>query len=145
MESNYIYLEGNFKGLQHIGIPVTNLSNSIDFYSKLGFRKILASTVNVPEENDKIQVAMMEQKGVILELYQVTEKAMEELRNRKDGHVDHIAFDVNDVDKAFLEIKGSKIKMIESEPVLLNFWKNGCKYFAIRGPDGEKLEFNQIL
>jgi lactoylglutathione lyase len=27
----------------------------------------------------------------------------------------------------------------------LPFWKNGCKYFNITGPDGERLEFNQIL
>ena len=24
-------------------------------------------------------------------------------------------------------------------------WKNGCKYFNVLGPDGERLEFNQIL
>jgi hypothetical protein len=25
------------------------------------------------------------------------------------------------------------------------FWKNRCKYFIMTGPDGERLEFNQIL
>ena len=36
-------------------------------------------------------------------------------------------------------------KVIEEAPVFLPFWKNGCKYFNITGPDGERLEFNQIL
>ncbi len=34
---------------------------------------------------------------------------------------------------------------IEAAPVKLDFWENGCMYFNILGPDGERLEFNQIL
>lgn len=139
------YLKGNFKGLQHLGIPVSNLQNSVSFYTRLGFARIMASHVEVPEENDRIVVAMMEQNNVVIELYQVTKKEQEELRKRNDGHVDHIAFDVSDVDKAFLELKMNNFDMIEDKPVFLQFWESGCKYFTVRGPDGEKLEFNQIL
>jgi len=139
------HLQDNFRGLQHLGIPVTSLQNSVRFYTSLGFKRILSSTVEVPEENDTIQVAMMKQKDVIVELYQVTENELKELRNRKDGHVDHIAFDVADVEKAYQELKLTGYEMVEERPVFLNFWERGCKYFAIRGPDAEKLEFNQIL
>jgi catechol 2,3-dioxygenase-like lactoylglutathione lyase family enzyme len=139
------FLQGNFKGIQHLGIPVTNLEASVSFYARLGFTKILSSTVEVPEENDRELVAFMEQKGIIVELYQVTRKARKELITRSDGHVDHIAFDVADVEKAFIELKGADFEMVQDRPVFLNFWEHGCKYFAIRGPDGEKLEFNQIL
>jgi lactoylglutathione lyase len=139
------YLQGNFKGFQHLGVPVTNLQVSVDFYSKLGFRRILSSSVEVPEENDRVLVAMMEQSQAVVELYQVTLKEMAELKSRKDGHIDHIAFDVADVEKAFLELKNAGFDMVEDNPVFLNFWEKGCKYFAIRGPDGEKLEFNQIM
>jgi catechol 2,3-dioxygenase-like lactoylglutathione lyase family enzyme len=139
------FLEGNFKGIQHLGIPVTNLETSVSFYTRLGFKRILASTVEVPEENDRIMVAFMEQKDIVIELYQVTLQARKELITRKDGHVDHIAFDVEDVDKAFTELKEANFEMVEDKPVFLNFWERGCKYFAVRGPDGEKLEFNQIL
>ena len=138
-------LEGNFRGLQHIGLPVTNLQVSVDYYSRLGFSRILDSRVHVPEENDNIFVAMMERSGVVIELYQVTMMQREELIGRNDGHLDHIAFDVIDIDKAYSELKNSGFTMVEKEPVFLNFWKNGCRYFAVRGPDGEKLEFNQIL
>ncbi len=138
-------LEGNFKGIRHLGIPVTNLENSVRFYTGLGFRKIHAAVVEVPEENDRELVAFMEQKGIVIELYQVTLRASQELRTRKDGHVDHIAFDVADVEKAFEDLRAASYEMVHDEPVFLKFWEQGCKYFAIRGPDGEKLEFNQIL
>jgi catechol 2,3-dioxygenase-like lactoylglutathione lyase family enzyme len=139
------YLQENFRGIQHLGIPVTNLDTSVNFYSRLGFIRILASQVDVPEENDRIEVAFMEQKGIVIELYQVTRQARKELITRNDGHVDHIAFDVADVEKAFNELKEADFEMVEDKPVFLNFWERGCKYFAVRGPDGEKLEFNQIL
>ena len=139
------FLQDNFNGLQHLGLPVSNLKASVEFYESLGFKRIMASQVDVTEENDSILVAMMERQGVIIELYQVTKKDMIELKSRKDGHVDHIAFDVADVEKAFNELKAAGFTMVEENPVFLNFWEKGCKYFAIRGLDGEKLEFNQIM
>lgn len=63
----------------------------------------------------------------------------------KDGHIDHIAFDVDDIDAAFSELKNHSFKVLEEQPVFLPYWENGCKYFTILGPDGERLEFNQIL
>ena len=33
----------------------------------------------------------------------------------------------------------------EDAPVFLQFWSKGCKYFNILGPDGERIEFNEIL
>ena len=35
--------------------------------------------------------------------------------------------------------------MIEEAPVFLHFWKKGGKYFNILDPDGERLEFNQVM
>lgn len=145
MNSDTSLLQGNFRGVQHLGIPVTDLEASVDFYTRLGFKSILSSAVEVPEENDRITVAFMEQKGIVVELYQVTLLSRKELITRNDGHVDHIAFDVADVDKAFKELKEAGFEMLEENPVRLNFWERGCKYFTIRGPNGEKLEFNQIL
>ena len=138
-------LQGNFKGIQHLGIPVTDLEISINFYARLGFTRILSSVVEVPEENDRELVAFMEQKGIVIELYQVTLRARKELITRKDGHVDHIAFDVEDVEKAYADLKEANFNMVQDKPVFLNFWENGCKYFNILGPDGERLEFNQLL
>ena len=67
------------------------------------------------------------------------------IRQRKDGHVDHVAFDVEDIDVAFETLTNAGFNVLEEQPLFLPFWKNGCKYFNITGPDGERLEFNQIL
>ena len=140
---NEILLKNNLNGLQHLGIPVTNLDHSVSFYNKLGFNHVLSA--QVPDPAGLIQVAMMKRDNVIVELYQIIGKDLEELRSRSDGHIDHIAFDVKDIDKAFGELKVAGFEIIQDEPVSLDFWDKGCKYFAIRGPNGEKLEFNQIL
>jgi lactoylglutathione lyase len=52
---------------------------------------------------------------------------------------------VSDIDEAFIELKNAGFNVIEEAPVFLPFWKNGCRYFNITGPDEERLEFNQIL
>ena len=128
---------------QHLGIPVTNLKRSEQFYEGLGFRNVMTSPF---EENGGTgQVSMMELNGMIIEIYQLPEPENAEIRTRKDGHIDHIAFDVDDIDAAFSELKSNQYQVLQPEPVFLPFWKNGCRYFSILGPDGEKLEFNQIL
>ncbi len=129
--------------LQHIGIPVTNLKNSEAFYQKLGFKNVMATTFNF--NNDTGNVAMMQQHEIIIELYQMPKAELEEIKSRKNGHIDHIAFDVDDIDKAFAVIKNMGLNVVEEQPIFLSFWKNGCKYFNIIGPNGERLEFNEIV
>ena len=116
-------LKGNLRGLQHIGLPVTNLERSKAFYSELGFLEELS-----------------------LELYQLEQEERQMIANRTDGHIDHIALDVMDIEQAYTEICAAGLEILEEDaPVFLPFWDQGVKYFTIRGPDGEKVEFNQIL
>jgi lactoylglutathione lyase len=88
---------------------------------------------------------MMKLDEMIIELYQMPERELTEIRSRKNGHIAHIAFDVDDIDTTFQMLKNNGCSVIEQQPVFLAFWKSGCKYFNITGPDGERLEFNQIL
>jgi lactoylglutathione lyase len=88
---------------------------------------------------------MMKYGDVMIELYQLPERELSGIKNRTDGHIDHIAFDVPDIDETFSTLKDAGYTILEETPVLLHFWKNGCKYFNILGPDGERLEFNQVL
>jgi lactoylglutathione lyase len=88
---------------------------------------------------------MMQSGDVIIEIYQMPELELDEIRRRQNGHVDHIAFDVDDIDAVFSELKSKHFTIVEEAPVFLPFWKHGCKYFNMIGPDGERLEFNQIL
>lgn len=129
--------------IQHIGIPVSDLKRSEAFYHRLGFENVMAAGFDY--KGSKGNMAMVQRGDMIIELYQMPEPELNEIRNRKDGHIDHIAFDVPDIDKAFAELKYASFTIVEETPIFLPFWKNGCKYFNITGPDGERLEFNQVL
>lgn len=129
--------------LQHIGIPVTDIEVSEAFYQKLGFAKVTSSAFDHNGNTGKM--AMMQLKDIIIELYQLPENDLNEIRSRNDGHIDHVTFDVSDIDQTYSAVKEASFHVLEDKPVFLPFWKNGCKYFNILGPDGERLEFNQIL
>ena len=136
-------LENNFKGIQHIGIPVTNFQKSVQFYNKLGFENVMEGQFD--HNNEIGNVRMMKRNETVIELFMMPENELAKIRKRKDGHIDHLAFDVSDVNKAFLDLKKAGFQISEMEPVSLTFWEKGCKYFNVIGPDNEKLEFNQIL
>lgn len=129
--------------LQHIGVPVTDLETSRAFYERLGFTNVMRA--GFTDGGLPGTCIMMQLNDIIIELYQLPEHALNEIRSRGNGHIDHIAFDVNDIDETFEAIKQAGLNSIEPEPVFLQFWERGCKYFNITGPDGERLEFNQIL
>ncbi len=135
----------NFKisKIQHIGIPVTNLEVSITFYQQLGFESVMESGFDY--NGGKGKVAMMQSGDIIIEIYQMPEAELLEIKARGNGHVDHVAFDVDDIDEVFKQLIETGFTVLEPAPVFLPFWKNGCKYLNILGPDGERLEFNQIL
>ena len=137
-------LQGNLQGLQHLGIPVTDLERSKSFYAQLGFSEVMR--MDIQPETEVIRVAMMRHANFTIELYQLGQEEQQEIAKRCDGHIDHVALDVLDIEKAYADIKAAGLKILEENaPVFLPFWKNGVKYFTVRGPDGEKVEFNQIL
>ena len=133
----------NIKSLQHVGILVTDIKRLVLFYETLGFHNAMASAYEV--DNETGVVSMMQRANIIIKLYQPTGEVLGGMRNRKNGHIDHIAFDVDDIDQAFNTLHKNHYHIIEQKPVFLPFWKKGCKYFNITGPNGERLEFNQIL
>lgn len=136
-------LEGNIRGLQHLGLPVTDLERSKAFYSQLGFKVVM--TAELPSGDDAIRVAMMAIDGLVIEMYQLVGDERAEIGRRGDGHIDHVALDVADIDRAFEEVRAAGLETLEDAPVYLPFWDKGVKYFNVRGPDGEKVEFNQML
>ncbi len=129
--------------LQHIGLPITDLETSQAFYERLGFQQVMQA--NFMHEGAQGRVSMMKREDIVIELYQMPEPELSRVKDRKDGHIDHIAFDVSDIDVTFSLLKKEGFAVVEDAPVFLNFWKNGCKYCNILGPDGERLEFCQIL
>lgn len=114
--------------LQHIGIPVTDIAVSEAFYQELGFERVTSSAFQ-HKGNEGIMV-MMKLNEIIIEMYQLPDAELQEIRDRKDGHIDHITFDVSDIDQTFATLKAASFQVIEEQPVFLPFWENGCKYFG---------------
>ena len=133
----------SLENIQHVGIPVTNIAVSENFYTNLGFTNVMQA--NFIHENESGICMMMKQGNIIIELYQMPQKELAGIAARKDGHVDHVAFDVPDIDKTFSILKEAGYRIIEQAPVYLKFWEKGTKFFNILGPDNERLEFNQVL
>jgi catechol 2,3-dioxygenase-like lactoylglutathione lyase family enzyme len=129
--------------LQHVGLPIVDLAVSQKFYESLGFNNVMTSTFD--HNGGTGHVAMMKLGNIIIELYQMPEPALNEIKERKDGRIDHIAFDVDDIDETYRLLTSAGFAVVEDKPVYLAFWEKGCKYFNILGPGGERLEFCQIL
>lgn len=136
-------MEIKINHLQHIGIPVSDITISKAFYEKLGFHQETFSSFQ--HQGDEGKMMMMKLKDILIELYQLPDSALDEIRARQNGHIDHITFDVSDIDQTFSTLRKNSFQIMEDQPVFLPFWEKGCKYFNILGPDGERLEFCQIL
>lgn len=129
--------------IQHIGIPAHDLEVSIPFYERLGFENVMEAPFEF--DGGYGNCVMMKNHEVIVELYQMPAKQLAEIKGRSNGHVDHFAIDVADVDYAFDTLKKAGFEILESTPTFLQFWKNGTRFFNVKGPSGEIIEFNQIL
>ena len=101
--------------IQHIGIPVSNMDKSITFYERLGFKNVMPSTFEIEGEKGGI-VAMMERNTMIIELYQLPASHLPEIKNRKDGHIDHIAFDVDDIVAEMVRLKNEGFIVLNETP-----------------------------
>ena len=137
-------LEGNLTGLQHLGIFVTDVEKSKEFYMKFGFKEVLRKSV--PYEPENVELAFLEKGDFTIELVQLGGEMKEQIAGRTDGQIDHVALNVMDVEKAYKEIVAAGFEVLEEDaPVAMDLFENGVKFFSIRGPDGEKVEFNQML
>lgn len=124
------------KKIEHVGIMVSDLKQSIRFYREV-VGLVLKDTLL--HTNGVIQLAFLgfDQSGETeLELIQGYNDKLPQ-----EGKVHHIAFTVEDVEKEFARIKElSYVQLIDSEIVTL---PNGSRYFFFHGPDGEWIEFFQ--
>lgn len=122
-------------GIQHVGIPTKDIQKTIDFYASLGF-EIILQTVN---EATNEKVAFLRLKNLTIETYQVR-NACETI-----GAIDHIALDITDIEKVFDTIKVGSYGLLNHEIQFLPFFDHGVRFFTIKGPNAEKVEFSQKL
>lgn len=129
------------KGLAHIGVPCADLGKTIKFYEGLGFESAAKA-----ENLNGYRVAMLENNGCILELYESMDKAEKNaVEQRVDGHVDHIALCVEDIDKAFAYCSAEGYPVVTDGIESTNIWNpKKCRYFTVLGVNGERVEFSRI-
>lgn len=122
-------------GVQHLGIPVSDIDKTIEFYKSLGFKPVLLTENKAANE----RVAFLQLGNLIIEAYGNKET------EKKSGAIDHVALDVKNIDALYEEICKEGHKVIEGKVMSLPFWENGVKFFTILGPDNEKIEFCEKL
>lgn len=120
-------------GIQHIGLPVKAMDETLSFYKGLGFEEAYSTM------NGQSRVVFLKQKNLIFEIYE------EDGACNKSGAIDHIAIDVENIENVFDIVATLGYKMLDEEIQYLPFWKNGVRFFTILGPNGEKIEFSQML
>lgn len=120
-------------GLQHVGLPCRNMEETIAFYGKLGM-DIAYQTVN-----DGQKVCFLIQGNLVIEAYE------EQQITGQTGAIDHISFDVSDIEKVFDYVKGMQVPLCNENICFLPFWENGVRFFTILGPNNERIEFCQRL
>lgn len=120
-------------GLQHIGLPTNDMAATIDFYQSLGFESAY-ETANHGEK-----VCFLRLGNVCVEAYENGQAV------GKPGAIDHICLDVEDIEAAWDAVQAAGHSILESTIQHLPFWSAGVRFFNILGPNGEKVEFGQIL
>jgi lactoylglutathione lyase len=125
------------KSLAHIGLRVQNLALSCGFYQSLGFEP--QRQLEIEDKRGMIAIQFMQMHGSVLELYQLPWQT--ETRAAQDSGIDHLAWQVEDLDATERWITALGYPVVEGpcdHPA-------GSRYFMITGPDGERVEFLQPL
>jgi lactoylglutathione lyase len=76
---------------------------------------------------------MLRKDDFTIELYQLPDQERGEIASRHDGHIDHIALNVLDIDKAYADIRAAGFEVLEEgAPKFLPFWSHGVRFFTVR-------------
>ena len=127
-------MEQYINGQEHIGIPTPSVKDTVAFYKDLGFKVIYETKLG------DLDVAFLEQKGMVIETYTSDSPAM------KAGSIDHIAINVSDIEACFKIAKERGYRFADDEEITeLPFFSNGVRFFKIYGVSDEVVEFSQHL
>lgn len=124
-------VKGKITGIQHVGIPTSDMQKSVEFYQSIGF-EIAHETINPASEE---RVVFLQLGNLVMEVYESNEAT------HRVGAIDHVALDVVDIEEVFQSIQAAGNHLLDSEVRSLPFWEYGVKFFTILGPNEEKIEF----
>jgi len=117
----------------YVGIRVTNLQRSIDFYTKLLGMKVTGRGKLEQTKGETVGLES-EKGGFILELNYYEENSPYNTEYTVGEGLDHLAFKVDDLDKALEEARLAGYRTI------LEMKANGGRWAYIEDPDGIWIE-----
>ena len=120
-------------GIQHIGLPTSQVQRTIDFYETLGFQVATRHDISGRD------FAFLRLGNMLIEVIPTDDPAM------LNGAVDHFCLDVKNIDELFNDLRQAGYHMLSDEIQDIAFWEHGARYFFIQGPNNEKIEFCEIL
>jgi catechol 2,3-dioxygenase-like lactoylglutathione lyase family enzyme len=135
---------GKCSGLQgwaHLALKVRSLSATKAFYGEMGFEEKGSGYLDTPD--GRLYIAFLEKNGFVLEVIQMTGAGVKELESRGEGHLDHIALEVEDIEEAYYKVRKLGFRMKDYVIRELPLLQRGIKFFTVFGPDGEKVEFSK--
>ena len=102
------------KRVDHVGIAVKNLDESVKFYESLGFK---ATGYEVVAEQ-KVKVAFLPCGDSEIELLESTEPdgPIARFIEKNGPGIQHIAIRVDNIDKALEELKAKEVRLIDQTP-----------------------------
>lgn len=133
----------HIKSLQHIGILVPDVEAAARWYTeKSGFHK----KAEFMASGSRVIFVYSPESKVLCELIERPEGSCEwEDIKKNGGRIDHIAYEVENLEKEFAEAKACGMDIIEGIEQVPEFWEHGFAYFLVHAPGGEKVEYCRVL
>ena len=128
---------GKITGLAHIGLFVSDITRTREFYENvLGFKCIFSYMA----DGGITPVAFEKNGSCVIEVVQI-----DGAEKREDGHVDHIALAVENIEDLCEQLRAKGIEF-ESRDITVcpECFPNGSKWILFRGPDNERLEIAEV-
>lgn len=122
--------------LQHIGIACTDVEVAAVWYQEhLGFE------VSGCFPGSPYNCYFLKNGDTVYEIYQD-----DNLDPAVQGKIDHVSFESNDVEADYeFCVKNGYEFATDGIEELPQFFDNGFRYFKIKSPTGEQIEFGQII
>ena len=109
-------------GVQHVGIPTTDLEGTIAYYERLGFECLGI----YPNGEDRCTFLRLN--NLTLEVWTMDPTPME------NGAINHFALDSTDIEASFAEAQKLGLNFAEGSIQHIDtFWSNGIRYFNVLG------------
>jgi len=118
---------------EYVGIRVTDLQKSIDFYTKLLGMKIIGRSKVEQTKGENVSL-QSEEGGFILELNHYEKNSPYNTKYTVGESLDHLAFKVDNLDKALKEAQSAGHRTV------LEMKANGSRWTYIEDPDGIWIE-----